>query len=123
VLTRVDTLVRRLHQGAIWVSRGDGDQPVVQRLDDMPRRHQQAALAWLREHAVELHGRQGDDLTRRATRAGGHPDDLVELSEHSRLDPHVWLEETVLVRRFVELIGRDPAPPRRRRFLPRWLRR
>lgn len=117
----VDDLVAALHQDEHWTSR-DGDDLVTHRLDDMHDRHRGTVLAWLRARALELHRRQHDEHVASVAR-GEHPHDvLVLIADHGRLDPYVWLEETPLVRRLVQLQGHQPRPERRRRLLPARLR-
>lgn len=118
-----DDLVLGLQQAAVWVARGDQGRLVTRRLDDLPHAHVVAILAWLRARALDLHDRQHADLVGLVAR-GRQPDDVMRLvAAHSRHDPHVWLEETPLVRRLVQLAGPPPKTERRRRFLPARLRR
>lgn len=109
-----------LDQADHWHAWGDEGQLVQLRLDDMTPSHQRRTLAWLRDHAVQLHG-QRKDVSVRLHRRGLLTDG--EFADEQRyldaLDPAVWLDDQPLVRRLVQLIPRAPAPVRRRRYLPR----
>lgn len=116
----VDDLVATLHQDQHWVSR-DGADLVTLSLDDMPAAHRDAVLGHLRDRAVELHLRHYDDVMHSVQRGASVHDVIPALARHMGLDPHVWLEETALVRRLVELHGWEPRPARLVRFLPKRL--
>ena len=109
-LTRLDT--------EHWLARHRG-RLVPIRLEDMSDRHRRNLLAWLREHA-----RLMQDHERRAIK-GLYLSGFLTGAEHddrqarlAALPPEVWLEDTVLVRRLVQLAPPTPRPLRRRRQLP-----
>jgi hypothetical protein len=107
-----------------WCAWGDEGQLVRFRLDDMPLAHRRRVLAWLRSHADQLHGQQLDLLSR-LRRRGQLSDDAFanETATLEATEPAVWLEETPLVRRLVQLTPAEPRSVRRRRLLPRrWWR-
>jgi hypothetical protein len=113
-LTRLNT-----EHWAVW----DGDDLVPIRVEDLDDRHRRNVLHWLRQHA-----RLMQDHERRALR-GLWRSGAITGREHDRrrialdaLDPDVWLEDTRLVRRLVQLSPPPPRPFRRRRLLPARLR-
>jgi len=112
-----------LHQADHWATWSDGGQLVRIRLDDMSPDHRRRTLAYLRAHAEFFHTRQLDTLGRLYRRGGLSDREFGDETAYLRaLDPHVWLDDTALVRRLVQLTPTPPAPARRRRFLPWRLR-
>jgi hypothetical protein len=103
-----------LDQADHWHAWGDEGQLVRLRLDDMTPTHRRATLAWLRGHAELLHAQRKAIVGRLYKR--GELDD-VEFADELRyleaLDPAVWLEDTPLVRRLVQLVPREPVRPPR----------
>lgn len=111
-----------LYQADHWAT-WTGGQFVRIRLDDMSPEHRRRVLAHLRAHAEFFHHRQLDTLTRLHRRGRLSDTELGDESRYLRaLDPAVWLDDTPLVRRLVQLTPAPPAAPRRRRFLPWRLR-
>jgi hypothetical protein len=113
-----------LDQTDHWCAWGDEGRLVRLRLDDMTVAHCRRVLAWLRAHADQLHSDRIDVLAR--LRRSGELTDTEFAAEVATLEatePAVWLEETPLVRRLVQLTPAEPRPARRRRLLPRrWWR-
>lgn len=109
-----------LHQADHWATWNAGGQLVRVRLDDMSPDHRRRTLAYLRAHAEFFRCRELDALAR-LYRIGklSTAEYGAESSYLEALDPHVWLDDTELVRRLVQLTPTPPAPPRRRRLLPR----
>jgi hypothetical protein len=120
VLARPD-VVTRLHQETYWASRHPHGHLVQRRLDDMNERHLTAVLTWLRAHAEQLHRDQIQLLLREWRRGVDRAEIEVDIAHLQRAVPAMWLEETALVRRLVQLA--PPPPPRRRRRLLTALRR
>lgn len=107
-----------------WAKTPTGELYPIQ-LEEMTVEHRRALLAWLRRHAAVMHAHQA--RTNASLWQSGLIDD-TELGRRMRalrsVAPQVWLEDTPLVRRLVQLVPRDPAPPRRRsRRLTALLRR
>lgn len=114
-LTDLDTewwLTRRRWSGHL--------EPV--RVDDLSERHRRNLLAWLRAHPELLAATQRRVYVQ-LHRAGAMstPDFARVLDWLDAQDPHVWLEDTALVRRLVDLTPPEPRAPRRNRHLPRRL--
>lgn len=109
-----------LHQADHWAMWTDSGTLVRVRLDDMSPDHRRRTLTWLRGHAEFFRTRQLDTIARLYRRGRlserEFADDTARLEA---LDPHVWLDDTALVRRLVQLTPAAPVAPRRRRRLPR----
>lgn len=89
---------------------------------DLSERHRRNLLAWLRAHPALL------AATQRRVYVHLHQAGVLATPTFARcldrldaVDPHVWLEDTALVRRLVDLTLPEPRAPRRNRQLPRRL--
>jgi hypothetical protein len=113
-----------LDQAEYWCAWGDEGQLVRLHLDDMTTAHRRRVLDWLRAHAEQLHTARLDVLAR--LRRRGQLTDAEFAAEAAALEaiaPVVWIEDTPLVRRLVQITPPPPRPARSRRFLPRrWWR-
>lgn len=109
-----------LHQADHWATWNDGGQLVRIRLDDMSPAHRARVLAWCRNNAEFLHTRALDMATRLHRRGVTTAEEFArDVAQIQDVAPAVWVDDTALVRRLVQLTPTPPAPPRRRRLLPR----
>lgn len=116
-------VVTLLRQATYWRTRDrDGALELV-RLDELDPGHLARILAWLRGRATQLREQAAGQLA--AHWKAGRLDDHDFAAEHRQLGwselAEVWLDDTPLVRRLVELAPR-PLAERRRRLLPARLR-
>lgn len=110
-----------LRQQTYW--RTHGSHLELVRLDHLTPDHIARILNWVRDRATQLRERAAAQLT--ASWKAGILSDYDFAAHHRALGwdqpAAVWLDDTPLVRRLVELAPRPPAE-RRRRLLPTRLR-
>lgn len=93
--------------GETWLTRR-GTELVPIQLDDMRPAHRVAVLQWLRDHAALMHRHESDWLARRYARGALSLERFQSRHrEHNGTPPHIWIEDTALVRRLHTLIRRD----------------
>lgn len=114
---------RVMVNGTAWLTRDFPDDPLrLVDVDDMTPEHQRRLLAYLRAHAYEQHW-----FARKAIKEQFQRREIDAIQMATQLTligavPELWLEDTALVRRLVQLVAREPRRERQR-WLPARLRR
>lgn len=113
-----------LRQGFYWKIRGPAGELQLVHLDQLSREHQRRLLAWLRRNAETMQAHERRTVARLYQRGRMlAPEFAAAMRPLETVLPEVWIEDTALVRRLVQLVPAEPARPRRHRFLPRrWTR-
>jgi hypothetical protein len=108
------SLVRRLHQGEMWVAQDGRALPLV----DMDPDHRRNLLAWLRRNAKRLKWSEEMSLCLGPQPSGDAASDCFDamLDRLAATPAAEWIEDLPLVARLRELVDAD-APARRRRAL------
>lgn len=102
-----------------WLARAsDTGRYVLRDVADLEPDHQRRILGWCRAHADQLHWMARKEIDRRFKHGEIGFAHRAELMRPLRCDPAVWLEDTALIRRLVQLVPTPPPSPRRRRYLP-----
>lgn len=113
-----------LRQATYWKMRLDDGRLQLVHLDQLGTHHRRHLLAWLRANAALMQAHEARAIARQ--HKAGHLDDAsfaAAMRPLETLAPQVWLDDTALVRRLIQITPPGPPPaPRQRRYLP-WRKR
>ncbi len=109
-----------LRQGTYWKIRQWGVLQLVT-IDSLTPDHRARLLDWLRANASLMQAHEARQIvTSHRRRLIGDQEFAAEMRKLEDVDPREWIDNTVLVRRLVELVPRKVLA--RRGLLRRWRR-